>query len=103
VKVPLPRSANTYSSVLCHWKKRHSQGKFNNEPAEEGLKYGIKKLERLVGKLTLENELLKRGLQSSLESRFQITEYPPTIQAQILLTGHINALPVHQLADVLTM
>jgi transposase-like protein len=55
------------SSVLYHWKKQYSQGKFNNEPTEEGaLQDRIEKLERLVGKLTLENEFLKKGLQYSL-------------------------------------
>jgi hypothetical protein len=45
----------------------YSRGKFNNEPTEEGaLKDRIEKLERLVGKLTLENEVLKKGLQVSL-------------------------------------
>jgi transposase len=53
--------------VLYHWKKQYSRGKFNNEPTEQGaLQDRIEKLERLVGKLTLENEFLKRGLQHSL-------------------------------------
>ncbi len=43
------------SSVLYHWKKPYNWGRFNNEPMEEGtLKDRIEKLERLVGKLTLE-------------------------------------------------
>jgi transposase len=63
----LCRRYNITSSVLYHWKKQYSRGKFNNEPTEEGaLRDRIEKLERLVGKLTLENELLKRGLQHSL-------------------------------------
>jgi len=63
----LCRRYNMTSSVLYHWKKQYSRGKFNNEPTEEGaLKDRIEKLERLVGKLTLENEFLKRGLQHSL-------------------------------------
>lgn len=62
----LCRRYNISSSVLYHWKRQYSRGKFNNEPTEEGaLRDRIEKLERLVGKLTLENELLKRGLQSS--------------------------------------
>ena len=53
--------------MLYHWKKQYSRGKFNNEPTEEGaLKDRIEKLERLVGKLTLENEFLKKGLQHSI-------------------------------------
>jgi len=56
------------SSVLYHWKKQYSRGKFNNEPTEEAaLKDRVEQLERLVGKLTLENEFLKRGLANSLK------------------------------------
>jgi transposase-like protein len=67
----LCRRHNISPSLLYHWKRQYSRGKFNNEPTEEGaLKDRVEKLERLVGKLTLENEVLKRGLQHSL-SRFQ--------------------------------
>jgi len=63
----LCRRHNITPSLLYHWKKQYSRGKFNNEPTEEGaLRDRVEKLERLVGKLTLENELLKRGLQHSL-------------------------------------
>jgi len=63
----LCRRHNITSSVLYHWKRQYSRGKFNSEPTEEGaLKDRIEKLERLVGKLTLENEFLKKGLQYSL-------------------------------------
>jgi len=63
----LCRRYNISASVLYHWKKQYSRGKFNNEPTEEAaLKDRIEKLERLVGRLTLENEFLKRGLQHSL-------------------------------------
>jgi transposase len=63
----LCRRYNISSSILYHWKKQYSRGKFNNEPIEEAaLKDRIEKLERLVGRLTLENEFLKRGLQNSL-------------------------------------
>ena len=63
----LCRRYNITSSVLYHWKRQYSRGKFNNEPTEEGaLKDRIEKLERLVGKLTLENEFLKKGLQYSI-------------------------------------
>ena len=63
----LCRRHNISSSLLYHWKKQYSRGKFDNEPTEEAaLKDRVEKLERLVGRLTLENEFLKRGLQSSL-------------------------------------
>ncbi len=61
------RRYNISSSLLYHWKRQYSRGRFNNEPTEEAaLKDRIEKLERLVGRLTLENEFLKRGLQHSL-------------------------------------
>lgn len=63
----LCRRYNISPSLLYHWKRQYSRGSFNNEPMEEAaLRDRIEKLERLVGKLTLENEFLKRGLQNSL-------------------------------------
>ncbi len=63
----LCRRYNITSSALHHWKRQYSRGKFDNEPTEEAvLKDRIEKLERLVGKLVLENEFLKRGLQNSI-------------------------------------
>ena len=54
--VQLCRRYNITASLLYHWKKPYSRGRFNNEPTEEGaLKDRVEKLERLVGKLTLEN------------------------------------------------
>ena len=62
----LCRRHNITSSLLYHWKKQYSRGKFNNEPTAEGALWDrVEKLERLVGRLTLENELLKKGLQYS--------------------------------------
>ena len=63
----LCRRYNISPSLLYYWKKQYSLGKFNNEPIEEAaLKDRIEKLERLVGRLTLENEFLKKGLQHNL-------------------------------------
>jgi len=63
----LCRRHSISSSALYHWKKQYNRGKFSNEPTEEAaLKDRIEKLERLVGRLTLENEFLKRGLQNSV-------------------------------------
>ena len=61
------RIHNIQSSLIYHWKRQYSRGKFNNEPTEEAaLKDRTEQLERLVGRLTLENEFLKKGLQNSL-------------------------------------
>jgi transposase len=63
----LCRRHNIGSSLLYHWKKQYSLGKFDNEPIQEAaLTNRVEQLERLVGKLTLENEFLKKGLQNSL-------------------------------------
>jgi len=63
----LCRKYNICSGLLYHWKDRYSRGKLDNEPTAEGaLRDRIEKLERLVGKLTLQNEVLKKGLQVSL-------------------------------------
>ena len=63
----LCRRHNISSSLLYHWKTQYGRGKLNNEPTAEGaLKDRIEKLERLVGRLTLENEFLKKGLEHSL-------------------------------------
>ena len=61
------RKYNICCSLLYNWKERYSRGKFNNEPSEDGaLRDRVEKLERLAGKLTLENEVLKKELQNSL-------------------------------------
>ncbi len=63
----LCRRHNIQSSLLYHWKRQYARGKFDNEPMEEAaLRDRVEKLERLVGRLTLENEFLKRGLTNSL-------------------------------------
>jgi len=54
-------------SLLYHWKKQYSLGRFDNEPVKEAaMQDRIEKLERLVGKLTLENEFLKKAYQHKL-------------------------------------
>ena len=63
----LCRKYNICSSLLYHWKDMYNRGRFNNEPTQEGaLRDRIDKLERLVGKLTMENEVLKKACQNSL-------------------------------------
>ncbi len=50
----LCRRHKVSSSLLYHWKKHYSRGKFEDESAEEGaLRDMVEKLERLVGRLTL--------------------------------------------------
>jgi len=55
------------SGLLYHWKKQYSRGRFDNEPTREAaMQDRIDKLERMVGRLTLENEFLKKALRNTL-------------------------------------
>jgi transposase len=57
-------------SLLNHWKKQYELGRFDNEPVKEAaLQDRVEKLERLVGKLTLENEFLKKAYQHKLSQQ----------------------------------
>lgn len=61
------RRHNISSSLLYRWKRQYGQGKFGNEPIEiAAMQDRIEQLERLVGKLTLENEFLKKALQNAI-------------------------------------
>ena len=84
----LCRRYNISPSLLYHWKRQYSRGKFNNEATEEGaLRDRIEKLERLVGRLTLENEFLKRGLQNSLSQSQRNGKSSPTAAISSVVSG----------------
>ncbi|MBU1321586.1 MAG: transposase [Nanoarchaeota archaeon] len=62
------RKYGVSSGLLYHWKTRHEQGRLNNNPTVEGeMKNRIAELERMVGKLTMKNEILKRSQEFFLE------------------------------------
>jgi transposase-like protein len=64
----LCRHHNISSGLLHHWKKQYSRGRFGNEPTQEvALKDRIAKLEQMVGRLTMENEFLKKALENTSE------------------------------------
>jgi len=57
----LARRHDIASGLLYHWKKQYAKGGFGNEPTKEAaLEERVRQLEQLVGKLTLENEFLKK-------------------------------------------
>ena len=63
----LCRRYNISSGQLYTWKRQYADGKLNAEPSREAeLAARVKELERLLGKVTLENEFLKKAVQSSL-------------------------------------
>jgi len=66
----LARRYNLSSGLLYHWKKQYARGKLNNEPTEEAaLRDRIGQLEKILGRLTLENEFLKKALENTLKEQ----------------------------------
>lgn len=63
----LTRRYEISSGLLYHWKEQYAKGHFNNEPTKKAaLEDRVRQLEQLVGKLTLENEFLKKAVQRGL-------------------------------------
>jgi len=57
------------SGLLYHWKKQYAKGAFENPPDKTAaLEERACQLEQLVGRLTLENEFLKKAVQRSLKT-----------------------------------
>jgi transposase len=53
---------------LYTWKRQYAAGKLDAEPSMEAeLAARVRDLERLLGKVTLENEFLKKAVQSNLK------------------------------------
>ena len=62
----LARRYSVSDNLILQWRRRYAEGKLE-EIAEPTDKDGrIKELERMVGRLTMENELLKKGVQFAL-------------------------------------
>jgi transposase len=63
----LTRRYEISSGLLYHWKEQYAKGRYDNEPSKEAaLEDRVHQLEQLVGKLTLENEFLKKAVQRGL-------------------------------------
>ena len=67
----LSRRHNLSAGLILGWKKQYATGKLNNEPEEniEALKDRIEKLEKMIGRLTMDNDLLKKATQFSLKKK----------------------------------
>jgi transposase len=64
----LCRRYNISSGQLYTWKRQYAAGKLDAEPSMEAeLAARVRDLERLLGKVTLENEFLKKAVQSNLK------------------------------------
>lgn len=65
--------------VLSRWQKQYAKGKFDNEPiAEVIIQERVQQLERMVGRLTMDNDLLKKALKHALSQQEQNESLLPT-------------------------
>jgi transposase len=63
----ITRRYNLAGGLIYYWKQQYAKGRFGNEPDQaEAFKERIKELERMVGRLTMDNDLLKKALQTTL-------------------------------------
>ena len=61
----LCRRHNLAYPVITRWKKDYAEGKLDNEPSTDaGYQEKIAQLERMVGRLTMEKDVLKKALRS---------------------------------------
>ena len=78
--VQLCRRHNISSGLLYYWKKQYAKGHFGNEPTQEAAQTEkIRQLEQMVGKLTMQNEFLKKAVQNSLRQSEKKESSLPTI------------------------
>jgi transposase len=64
----LCRRYNISSGQLYTWRRQYTQGKLDPEPSREAeLAARVRELERMLSKVTLENEFLKKAVRNSLK------------------------------------
>ena len=64
------RNHDISSGLLYHWKEQYAKGRFDNPPnRESALEERVRQLEQLVGRLTLENEFLKKPYREASHRR----------------------------------
>jgi transposase len=67
----LSRRYEISSGLIAHWKNRYLEGKLieGKSANVKALEAKIKDLEQMVGRLTMDNELLKKAMEYSLQKR----------------------------------
>jgi len=90
--VELCRRYNIASGQLYTWKKQYADGKLDPEPSKEAeLEARVRELERLLGKVTLENEFLKKAVRNSLkQAEKKQSSLPKTAPSSKALKGGAN-------------
>jgi len=88
----LCRRYNLSSGQLYTWKKQYANGKLDSEPSREAeLIARVRELERLLGKVTLENEFLKKAVKNSLkQTEKKESSLPKTAPLSKALKGGVN-------------
>ena len=88
----LCRRYNLSSGQLYTWKKQYANGKLDSEPSREAeLAARVRELERLLGKVTLENEFLKKAVKNSLkQTEKKESSLPRTAPLSKVLKGGVN-------------
>lgn len=62
----LARRYDISPHLIIQWRERYAEGKLSEETGPSAKEERIKELERMVGRLTMENELLKKAVQYGL-------------------------------------
>jgi len=62
----LARRYGISDHLIIQWRKRYAEGKLEETTSPSDKEERIKELERMVGRLTMENELLKKGVRFAL-------------------------------------
>ena len=68
-RAQISRKHNLSGGLINHWKEQYEKGKFGNEPTHEAaFKERIKELEGMIGRLAMDNDLLKKALQLNMKA-----------------------------------
>lgn len=67
----LSRRYEISAGLIGHWRSRYMEGKLVEGKAAnvKGLEAKVRELEQMVGRLTMDNELLKKAMEYSLQKR----------------------------------
>lgn len=88
----LCRRYNIASGQLYTWKRQYAGGKLDPDPSREAeLEARVRELERLLGKVTLENDFLKKAVRNSLkQTQKKESVLPKTAPSSKTLKGGVN-------------
>src|SRR5215831_20858995 len=77
----LSRRHDVSSGLILYWKKRYEEAGLAEGPSQSEKRFlaRIAELERMVGRLTMENELLKKAVEYSARRRKEHHRSPPRL------------------------